>query len=113
MRKSLASGNAQFSWDQASGLPLVLTDGSINFIYGPGGIPIEQIDSSGNPTYLQVDQLGSTRLLTNNSGMVAGTYTFDPYGSTTSHTGAASTPLQYAGQYLDAETGLYYFRARY
>lgn len=113
MSKSSPSGTVQFAWDQSSGLPLLLTDGSTSFIYGPGGTPIEQIDSSGNPTYLHVDQLGSTRLLTNSSGRVTGTYIFDPYGTTTSHTGSASTPLEYAGQYLDSETGLYYLRARY
>lgn len=29
------------------------------------------------------------------------------------HTGTASTPLQFSGQYTDAETGLVYLRARY
>ncbi len=34
-------------------------------------------------------------------------------GNTTSHTGTATTPLQYSGQYLDDETGFYYLRNRY
>lgn len=76
-------------------------------------MPIKQIDSGGNATYLHADQLGSTRLVTNISDTVVGTYTFDAYGTTSSRTGSASTPLQYAGQYLDVESGLYYLRARY
>ncbi len=62
--------------------------------------------------YLHLDQLGSTRLLTNTIGDVVGRYTFDAYGNTTAQTGASST-LQYAGQYTDAETGFQYLRARY
>ena len=30
----------------------MLTDGTTNYIYGPGGLPIEQIDSAGTTTYL-------------------------------------------------------------
>jgi RHS repeat-associated protein len=63
--------------------------------------------------YLHGDQLGSTRLLTNSSGAVTATYSYDAYGNTTAHTGTASTSLEYQGQYLDPESGLYYLRARY
>ncbi len=59
------------------------------------------------------DQLGSTRLLTSSTGAVTGTYTYDPWGNTTSHTGTATTPLLYAGQYQDPATGFYYLRNRY
>ena len=76
------------------------------FVYGPGGIPIEQIDASGNPTYLSEDQLGSTRLLTNSSGAVTATYSYDPYGNVTSRTGTGNTPIGYASNYTDAESGL-------
>lgn len=34
-------------------------------------------------------------------------------GNTTSHTGTATTPLLYGGQYQDVETGFYYLRSRY
>jgi RHS repeat-associated protein len=59
------------------------------------------------------DQQGSTRLLTDPRGNVAATYSYSPYGQTTSHTGTVDTPLRYDGQYLDAETGCYYLQARY
>jgi RHS repeat-associated protein len=64
-------------------------------------------------TYLQHDQLGSTRLLTSTTGAVVGTYSYSPYGATLSHAGSASTPLEFNGQYQDAESDLYYLRARY
>lgn len=113
MTKSTAGTTLKFAWDDTEAEQLLLTDGSTNYIYGPNGVPIEQIDSAGNVTYLHQDQLASTRLITDSSGSVAATYSYDAYGTTTAHTGNASTPFQYEGEYVDAETGLYYLRARY
>ena len=110
MSKTVSGTTTQFSWDQSGDL---LADGANSYIYGPGGVAIEQVDGSGNVTYLHQDQLGSTRLLTNSSGGVVATYTYDAYGSTMAKTGTASTPLGYAGQYTDPESGLIYLRARY
>jgi RHS repeat-associated protein len=112
--KTADSTTTNFTWDPASGsLPLLASDGTTSYLYGPGDLPIEQTNTSGTQTsYLLHDQTGSTRLLTDPSGTVAGTYTYNPYGQVTNHTGA-STPLHYDGQYQDDETGLYYMRARY
>ncbi|HEU5477538.1 MAG TPA: RHS repeat-associated core domain-containing protein [Gaiellaceae bacterium] len=115
LRASETSGGStqHFAWDHSGNLPLPLTDGSTTYIYDDQGLPFEQIDSNGTPLYYQHDQLGSTRLLTDQSGTVVATYTFDPYGNETSHTGTADTPLRWAGQYQDVTTGFYYLRARY
>ena len=111
---STSNGVTQhFAWAISSSLPLLLTDGSTSYVYDANGLPIEQIDSSGTVLYYHHDQLGSTRLLTDGTGAVAATYTYDPYGNLTSHTGSADTPLRWAGQYQDTSTGLYYLRARY
>ncbi len=58
------------------------------------------------------DQQGSTRVITGTTGAVEGTYTYTPYGNLTGHTGAATTPLGYDGQYTSTDTGLIYLRAR-
>lgn len=63
--------------------------------------------------FFHQDQLGSTRLLTDEAGTQVASYTFDPYGKRLAVTGTAATVLEYAGQYRDTETGLYYMRARY
>lgn len=44
---------------------------------------------------------------------VVTTATYDPYGALTAHSGTATTPFGFAGQYTDAESGLQYLRARY
>jgi RHS repeat-associated protein len=63
--------------------------------------------------YYQTDQLESTRLLTDSAGVVRGTFSYDAYGNEVGATGSYSSPLGYAGQYEDAESGLIYLRARY
>ena len=103
----------RLAWDSSTGLPLLLNDGESSYLYGPGGLPIEQINAKEEPTYLHHDQLGSTRLLTGSTGTNTASFSFAPYGALEAKTGAAATPLGYAGQYTDAETGLQYLRARF
>ena len=107
------SQTSHLAWNDTSSLPLLLSDTTNSYIYGPGGLAIEQIDASGNLTYLHQDQLGSTRLLTDSTGTTAATFTYTPYGQLESSTGTATTPLGYAGQYTDALSGLIYMRARW
>ena len=101
------------TWDMTKGLPLLLNDGTNNYIYGPGGPPVEQINTTtGTTLYLHHDQAGSTRLLTGSTGKTEATFTYDAYGNQTGHTGTATTPLGYDGQYTSADTGLIYLRNR-
>lgn len=51
-------------------------------------------------------------MLTDDAGASLAAYTYSSYGNMLSHSGSATTPLLYAGQYQDAESGLYYLRAR-
>jgi RHS repeat-associated protein len=112
MSKTVGVTTMPFTWDVSSGVPVVLEDGINAYVYGPGGLPLEQV--SGNTAlWFHHDQLGSTRLLTNGTGQAVATYAYTPYGSLLSSSGTASTPLLYAGQYRDSESGLYYLRARY
>ena len=71
-----------------------------------------------NQYYYYPDGLGSVLGLINTAGGVAVTYTYDPYGNTTSTGGpnttlAASNAYRYASGYLDTATGLYKYGARY
>jgi RHS repeat-associated protein len=102
-----------FAWDLSGGLPLLLSDGSTSYLYDDDGLPLEQIDTGGTPLYYQHDQLGSTRLLTDQSGAGAATYVYDAYGNLATRTGSSDTALRWGGQYQDSATGFYYLRARY
>jgi RHS repeat-associated protein len=101
------------TWNMSEELPLLLYDGTNDYIYGPGGLPIEQINNTtGTVLYLHHDQQGSTRLLTGSTGKTEATFTYGPYGATEGHTGTATTPLGYDAQYTSSDTGLIYLRAR-
>lgn len=71
---------------------------------GPGGLQIEQIGPAAASWFVH-DRIGSTIALLNAVGAVVGQYAYTRYGSTT-FTGTVTTPLQYTGQYTDAESGL-------
>jgi RHS repeat-associated protein len=106
------SGTTMYlAWDISEELPLILNDTTNSYIYGPGGLPFEQISSGGTTTYLHHDQAGSTRLLTGSTGTVAGKCTYGAYGAPTCE-GTTTTPLGYDAQYTSSDTGLIYLRNR-
>ena len=104
-----------FAWDIGveAGEPLLLQETTASYIYGPGGAIVEQIDGSNNAYYYHTDQLGSARALTDGSGAVVNTYTYDAYGKTLSQTGTVYSPFGYTGEYTDQESGFIFLRARY
>jgi RHS repeat-associated protein len=110
--QAISGTTTYLAWDMTESLPLILSDEANSYVYGPGGLPVEQISSGGTVTYLHHDQQGSTRLLTGSTGTVTGSITFDAYGNKTGSTGTSTTPLGYAGQYTSSDTGLIYLRAR-
>jgi RHS repeat-associated protein len=109
--QTIAGTTSYLAWDLAEEVPLILNDGSNSYIYGPGGLPMEQISSGGTVTYLHHDQAGSTRLLTGSTGTVTGKCTYSAYGAPTCE-GTTSTPLGYDAQYISTDTGLIYLRNR-
>jgi RHS repeat-associated protein len=109
--QTISGTTTYLTWDMTEELPLLLSDGTNSYIYGPGGRPVEQISSGGTITYLHHDQQGSTRLLTGSTGTVTGKCTYSAYGTPTCE-GASTTPLGYDAQYTSTDTGLIYLRAR-
>jgi RHS repeat-associated protein len=100
------------TWDTHRRVPLILSDEQNSYVYGPGSIPIEQIQSKGIILYLHHDQQGSTRMLTSSTGAIEATKTYDAYGNLTGTTGTTTTPIGYDGQYTTTDNGLIYLRAR-
>ena len=62
--------------------------------------------------YYHYDALGSVVALSNNSGNIVETYSYDVYGQPDS-TGSVGNPYFFTSRRYDTETGLYYYRARY
>jgi RHS repeat-associated protein len=101
------------TWDTTTENPLLLAEGNTSFVYGPMGLPLEQISASGNVLYLHHDQLGSTRLATDEKGEEVSKFSYGAYGEVLGGAGSAVTPLLYAGQYTVAGGELQYLRARF
>ncbi len=109
------------------------TTTTTNYLYD-GSDVLEELDAAGNVTarynrgpwfdeplsilqsgivsYYEADGLGSISSVSG-SGSLTDTYTYDSYGKTMTLTGTTVNPYRYTGRELDAETGLYYYRARY
>ena len=68
---------------------------------------------SSATSFYHADGLGSVTSLSNASGSLAQTYTFDSFGKQTASSGSLTNPFQYTARESDTETGLYYYRARY
>jgi RHS repeat-associated protein len=95
---------------------LMRVDGSTTtyYIWGANGIEYE-ITGGTTKTY-HADHLGSTMLLTNDSGQPTGDYyEYDSYGTPTHRTGTANTPFQWHGTLgvTTENNGLLHMRARF
>jgi RHS repeat-associated protein len=110
-RRVQGAGGTSFLYD---GINLVQqlsgTTPTANLLTGGVDQFFTQADSTGVFTPLR-DVLGSTVALTDASGNLVRSFTYDPFGNTAA-TGTGATPFQYTGRENDG-TGLYYYRARY
>ncbi len=82
------------------------------YVYTPAIDEPIFMERGGNRYFYHFDGSGSVAALTGTNGIVSERYAYGPYGETAS-TSAAGNPYRYTGRELDAETGLYYYRARY
>jgi RHS repeat-associated protein len=71
----------------------------------------QRTDSAGARDYL-IDILGSTLALTDSSGTIQTSYTYEPFGNTTISGASSTNPYQFTGREDDG-TGSYFYRARY
>src|SRR5438046_9572635 len=92
MSKTVNSTATPFVWDTAEGLALLVKDGPISYVTGPGGFPLEQINGS-TVTYYHQDQLGSTRAMTKTSGLTIATTRYEAYANLIGRPWTAGTPF--------------------
>jgi RHS repeat-associated protein len=81
---------------------------------GPGG-PFSLTTAGANPArfVFVTDVLGSTSELTDQSGTVQASYSYDSFGKVLQHFDLTPNRRTYTGHYRDDETGLLYMGARY
>jgi RHS repeat-associated protein len=92
---------------------VVGTATNLSKAYNYGLDLISQRVPSTSTNYFIYDGHGSTRVLTDNAGNVANTFTYDAYGTLIASNTTAQTAYLYSGQQFDADLGFYDNRARY
>ena len=86
--------------------------GAVQVSYVYGRDLISQSRGGVLSFYLR-DASGSIRDLTNASGAVTDSYTYDAFGNLTASTGSTVNNYRYDGEQYDPNLGQYYLRARY
>lgn len=71
------------------------------------------MERNGSVWYYIYDGHGNTRLLTNAAGTVTDCYAYDACGNLLRKEGETENDFLYTGEQYNANTGLYYLRARY
>ena len=120
-KKISTAGETRYLYDGAS----VLTeyDGAPGFTtlrqytYGRGLLSLTDhtvpaVDPAHTQFYL-TDALGSTIGMANTGGGTQKSYKYDAWGNVLSQEGNSSNARTFTGHFFDAETGMYYFGARY
>ena len=90
------------------------------YIFGISVDDVLQMQRGGNTYYYHKNHLGSVVALTDGSGNLVERYEYDPYGQPTIFDAndnvlsqsATGNSILFTGRDYDAETGLYYYRAR-
>ena len=104
-----------YLYDGMNSLEEVDNGGNVLARYTQSGLIDEPLGMlrSGVTSYYEADGLSSTSSLSNSTGTLANTYTYDSFGKLTASTGSITNPFQYTEREFDQETGIYEYRARY
>jgi RHS repeat-associated protein len=108
-----SSGITKFVYDGADVVRDLDGSGSTiaDYLNGPGIDNKIRQTSGGASSYFVTDHLGTTRALTDASGNVTSSLSYDSFGNINS--GSVPTRYTYTGREADADTGLLYYRARW
>ncbi len=109
--RTVGMNTTTFTWDIVAGIPVVIDDGDLRYVYGAHGLIAQK--SASDDYYLLSDGLGSTMAITDDQGAVVRDYQYDVFGEVTGGSGSAETEFQFAGEQVDGSTGLQYLRNRY
>src|SRR5262249_48303792 len=114
IQKASSSSVTNYLYDNINSVQEIDGSGAIVARYTEGaGLdePLAMLRSA--TSFFNADALGSITSLTNGTGGLAQTYSFNSFGEETTSTGSLVNPFRYIARDSDSETGLYYYRARY
>ena len=113
--KSSSNGTSIFAYDGDNLVEETNGAGAAVARYSQGlniDEPLAMLRSS-TTSYYQADGLGSVTSLTNAAGTAAQNYTYDSFGNIIATSGSIVNNFRFTGREWDAESSLYYYRARY
>ena len=84
-----------------------------HFVHSLGVDHPLMISREGQDYFFHQDRLGSTIALSDSSGGMVNTYTYDVFGRIMDKTEAVENPFTYTGRRFDEDLGMYYYRARW
>jgi RHS repeat-associated protein len=115
IRKASPAGTTIYVYDGNNIEQELNADGSLGERYTYGPSVDEPLVGQRQPKifYYEADGLGSVTSLTDPTGAVAATYTYDSSGFLTNSTGSATNWFRYTARQFGSDTALYYYRARY
>jgi RHS repeat-associated protein len=115
IQKASSLSTTNYLYDEADTLEEVDASGVVvaRYTMGPGGDQVLAESTASGASYYHPDGLGSVLSLSNSSGALTDTYSYDSFGNQVNQTGVIHNSLRYITRNLDSETGLLYLRARY
>jgi RHS repeat-associated protein len=115
IQKSGPLGTTNYLYDGPNAMEELDGAGNVLARYTHGTVVDEPLAElrSGATSYYHADNLGSVTSLTDSTGTVANTYTYDGYGKVSASTGTLTNPFRFNGHEFDSETQLHFYRARY
>jgi RHS repeat-associated protein len=113
--KSSSSGTSVFAYDGDNQTEETNSSGTVVARYSETENTDEPLAMlrSGTTDYYEQDGLSSVTSSSNTAGSLTQTYTYDSFGKLTASSGSLTNLFQYTAREFDAETGLYFNRARY
>jgi RHS repeat-associated protein len=115
VRKTGAAGITRYVWDDEH-VAMELDgngDRTAYYSYYPGTDQPHAMVRGWDAYFYLADAAGNVVGMTDSTGVLVSEYRYDPFGKTLTLQDGVPNPLRFAGREYDAETGLYYFRARY
>jgi RHS repeat-associated protein len=105
IRATSADGStADYTWDAASALPALLSDGTDGYLSADSKLLAESSDTASS--YPITDALGSVRSLTDNSGAITASAEYGAYGDIRSSSGSIGS-LSYTGALTGSANSIY------
>jgi RHS repeat-associated protein len=110
--KTVGSTSTSYAYDVNRSLPVVLTDGTLKYVWG-NGLAYATNTSGAVRNVYHTDGLGSVRAITDATGNVSQTYQTDEFGVPSLTQGTNPQPFRFTGEQRDSESGFEYLRAGY